>query len=306
MFRLNGVITAITACILWGILPIYWKKLGNVPAYEILLHRIFWSFVFMSGIVLIAGLLSAFKADFKKLIEKPKHFLLLFVASVLVSANWLTYIWAVNDNRILETSLGYYIQPLTMVLLGIIFLGERLRFWQIVAICLALLGVLNMVWNLGYLPWVSLALTLTMGFYNLFKKYVGMNVFSGMLLETSFIAPFALFYIAKLNLSGTGYSLDLSLTTLLLICTGLITVVPLLLFAHSINTLPLNVLGVINYLTPTITFLMGVFVYNEPFTHVHMVTFSLIWLALLIFTFANTKPFVALEKRILQKEKHSL
>lgn len=285
----SGFFALLFAYFCWGILPLYWKLLVDVSAMQIISHRIIWSFIFMVILVLASGMTKSVWRDWLELKTKPKHVFLVVLASVLLTINWLTYIWAVNANHILETSLGYYINPLVSVLLGVVVLREKLNSWQIFAIFLAGLGVGNMVYHFGSVPWVAFVLAGTMGFYGLCKKTVRLNAITSMTIETMITAPFAVIYLSYLYSMGQGYPLTWSLTTLLLVGCGVITAVPLLLFAHSANKLSMVVIGITQYITPTMTFLIGVFVYNEDFTSVHLTSFTLIWIALAIFSISNIK-----------------
>lgn len=283
----NGLISAVSAFAIWGLFPLYWKLFGYLGAQEVVAYRIWWCFIFMLVLIYLLGMVKNVKEDFKQLLKTRKKLLLVIAGSTLISFNWGIYIWAVNDNRIIESSLGYYINPLVNVLIGIVFLSERLTRWQILSICLATAGVLNMAINLGTVPWVSLLLALTMGFYALCKKLAHLNVFTSMTIETALIMPFALAYIIYLNIQQPHFTGNIT-SYLLLASTGMVTAIPLLLFANAANKLPMNIIGFAQYVSPTIAFLIGVFVYKEPFTDTHLVSFGLIWLALLLFTLANT------------------
>lgn len=285
----SGFFALLCAYFWWGVLPIYWKLLGDVPATQIIAHRIIWSFVFMVILVLAAGMTKSVWCDWQELKKKPKHVFIVVLASILITFNWLAYVWAVNDNRILETSLGYYINPLLNILLGVIVLREKLTFWQVVAIILAALGVGNMIYHFGSIPWVSFVLAITMGFYSLCKKTVKLNAITSMTIETMLITPFAFIYLFYVYFYHQGYPITCSLSTVLLVGCGIITAVPLLLFAHSANKLSMVVIGITQYVSPTLTFLIGVFVYNEAFTSVHLTSFTLIWFALALFSISNIR-----------------
>lgn len=291
----TGIISAIGAYSLWGILPVYWKFVFQVPAHEILAHRIFWSFIFMLGVVVVINRKKQFYQEMKQLAHTPKKLLALTMGSVLISINWFIYIWAVNNNRVIETSLGYYINPLFNVLLGILILKERLSFWQLISVCLAMCGVLYMTMHFGSVPWVSLLLAISFGFYGLCKKVAEITPITSITLETLIIAPFAFAYILYLEIHATGSFGGLSVTSILLIGSGIVTAIPLLLFANSANRLSLITLGFIQYLSPTIALMLGVFLYREPFTQVHVVSFCLIWAALLVFSLSKTEVFMKIE-----------
>ncbi|MDR2005990.1 MAG: EamA family transporter RarD [Acidaminococcales bacterium] len=284
----NGLLSAVFAFTIWGLFPVYWKLLGAVPAGEILAHRILWSFVFMRLLVAAMGMSDGFRSGLCKFREKK--FLFVAAAAVLISANWFIFIWAVNKGRVLETSLGYYINPLVSVLLGVVFLRERMNFWQKLAVALAVLGVGNLTARFGAVPWISLSLAFSMGLYGLCKKKAGMNAFISITLETFLLAPLAVIYLGGLYYRGEGFLPDLSLTTLLLLSGGAVTAIPLILFANGANKLPLSTLGLTQYVCPTITFFLGVSLYGEPFTDAHLVSFALIWLALAVFSLSGRLP----------------
>lgn len=294
-----GIAAALGAYILWGILPVYWKLIHAVTAYEILAHRIIWSFVFMLLILLVSGKFTSFWAEARQIVAEPRKLFGITMASLLISINWLTYIWAVNDNRIVETSLGYYMNPLVSVLLGIGVLKERLSFWQKVSFGLAFLGVINMLVQLGSLPWVALVLAVSFALYGMCKKMVSVGPFTGITLETLIVSPIALVYLASQYQNGLPQILvDSPITLGLLAGTGIITAVPLILFAQGANKLSLTILGFLQYVSPTIALLLGVLLYHEAFTTVHWISFSFIWGALVIFSMAKTRMFVQLKAKL--------
>lgn len=297
-----GVIAAAGAYVLWGFLPIYWKFLNSSAAPEILAHRVVWSFVFMLGILAYSQKLGSFRQELRELAAQRKRIAGVVTASMLVSVNWLIYIWAVNESRIVETSLGYYINPLVSVLLGIVVLKERLSFWQWASCALALTGVLIMTLRFGAVPWVSLVLAVTFALYGLCKKLVNLGAVTSITLETLLVSPVALAYVLYLEQAGTSsFSLAHWQTALLFMGSGVVTATPLLLFSHGANRLPLKMLGFLQYLSPTIALLIGVVVYQEAFTVIHIISFSCIWLALAVFSLAKTKPFIRLEAKLTKK-----
>lgn len=304
--RLQGIISAVGAYLLWGILPIYWKQISYVPAYEILAHRVIWSFLFTFGIILVTRTLRQFIAETMAIVHDRKKFIGLVIASLLISVNWLTYIWAVNESRIVETSLGYYINPLVSVVLGMLVLKEKLSFWQSVSFVLAAIGVLNMTVNFGSIPWISLALAVSFAFYGMCKKILNIGAITSTTLETLIVMPIAAGYILYLSYQGvSAFSISAPVTAAFLWGAGAVTATPLLLFAGGANRLPLSLLGFIQYLSPTISLMVGLLVYHEAFTNTHLVSFSFIWLALTVFSLARTKPFIGAEEWIaglLKKE----
>jgi chloramphenicol-sensitive protein RarD len=283
----NGLLSAVLAFSIWGLFPVYWKLLRAVPAGEILVHRILWSCVFMCLLVAAIGLSADTRAGLRRLFAHPKEFVLMATAAVLVSGNWLIFIWAVNNGQVLDTSLGYYINPLVSVLLGVVFLRERMSLRQTVAVFLAAAGVANLAARFGSFPWVSLSLALSMGLYGLCKKKAALNACVSITLETLLLAPFAAFYLIRLYCRGEGFIPEEPLTVFFLLCGGVVTAIPLILFANGANKLPLSTLGLTQYVCPTISFSLGVLLYNEPFTDAHLITFSLIWLSLAIFSFSG-------------------
>ena len=302
--RLLGVLSALGAYLLWGILPVYWKQLAEVPAYEILAHRVIWSFVFMFAIILVTRSLRQFLAETVQIGRNPRKLAGLIVASLLISVNWLIYIWAVNENRVVEASLGYYINPLVSVLLGIVVLKEKLSLWQTVSFGLAAVGVIIMTVNFGALPWVSLSLAITFAFYGMCKKILGISAVTSTTLETLIVSPVAAGYLLLLAGQGQGaFSFNSQAATWLLAGAGAVTATPLLLFASGANRLPLSLLGFTQYLSPTISLALGVLLYHEPFTHIHMIAFSFIWLALAVFSLAKTKSFVHAEEYLTELRK---
>ncbi len=288
-----GTASAAGAFLLWGILPVYWKSIISVPSDQIIAHRILWCFLFLVLVLILAGRFKGFLSELRGVMARPKQLAGLFTASLLISINWYLYIWAVNSGRIVETSLGYYINPLVSVLLGIIFLKEKLTSWQIVSFLLAFVGVLNITVNYGAVPWVSLTLAVSFGMYGLFKKIVCLDAISGLTMETMIITPFALAFLIYTYKSGTlVFSFGFSIVSILTVGAGVVTAAPLLLFAGGANRLPLYAVGFLQYLSPTISLLLGVLLYHESFTTVHLVSFSLIWAALIIFSLATTRSFL--------------
>ncbi|WP_349409424.1 EamA family transporter RarD [Pseudalkalibacillus sp. SCS-8] len=302
--HLAGVAAGAGAYILWGILPLYWKLIQHVPSEEILAHRMIWSFVFMLGVLMVMKRINKFIRELKELFTNKKKLLGLIFASIFITINWYTYIWAVNNNHVVEASLGYYINPLVSVLLGIIVLKERLSFWQIISFLLATIGVLNLTLHFGSIPWVAISLALSFGLYGLLKKMTALGALTGLTIETMFITPIALIYVSFLvNDGSNSFVMADPNTALLLFGAGVATAVPLLLFATGANRISLTMIGFLQYIAPTIMLVIGVFLYNEPFSQVHMISFIFIWIALSIFTLANTKLLARFEPRLSKKAK---
>ncbi|MEH7113819.1 EamA family transporter RarD [Neobacillus niacini] len=291
-----GISFIAVAYVIWGILPIYWKFLNQVPALEILAHRIIWSFIFVLVIVVLMKR-KQLKNFFQVQMSEKKTWLGLILASLLISINWLTYIYAVNTSHIVEASLGYYINPLVTVLLGVFVLRERMNRWQAASFVLAGIGVIYMTISLGKLPWIALVLALSFGFYGLSKKLIKVDSIIGLLLETLFSLPFALLFITYLGINGQGSFLGGSLKIdLFLLGAGVVTAVPLLWFGIGAQKIPLYIIGFLQYIAPSISLLLGVLLYEEPFTMDHVITFSCIWLALVIFTVSNIRHLVRKRK----------
>lgn len=277
----RGFSAALGAFLLWGLLPIYWKSVQSVAPMEILAHRIVWSLAFIAVILTVKR---RWPETFAPL-RSPRNLGILVLSSLCIGINWLIYIWSVNNNHVLETSLGYYINPLVNVLLGFIFFRERLTRMQCVAITLATAGVLNSIISYGELPWISLALAVSFAFYGLLRKIAAVESLPGLFLETMVLTPLALGYILYLQSNGTSGFLagDMS-DNLLLVGAGIATATPLIGFAYGARRLQLTTLGILQYTAPSIAFLLGVFLYDEPFTPSHLITFGLIWTALAVYT----------------------
>lgn len=293
----KGIIYAILSYTLWGVLPLFWKALKQIDAGEILASRIVWSFVFLLLILLIVRGLR----DLRHVVSNGKTLIGIFLGALLISTNWFIYIWAVNSNHVIETSLGYYISPLLTVLLGVIVLKERLDRWQIISLLLVLLGVIIITVQYGKVPWVALLLAMTFGLYGLVKKLSNLTSIVGLTMETMIIAPVALGYLVYKQVEGTSSLISLPLNVLVLVVlSGVITAVPLLLFAQGAKCVPLSTMGFIQYLAPSIALLLGIFVFKEDFSRVELFSFGLIWLALGIYSLSR-KDFLnsRLKKRLL-------
>lgn len=281
----KGVILAIGAYLMWGIIPLYWKQLQHVGSVEILVGRVIWSFVFTVLFVLLIRQYKQMIADIKMLWKNKKQFFLLFVASVFVSLNWGIFIWAVNNGHLLQTSLGYYINPLISVLFGLIFFKEKISRATAVAVIIAAIGVGYQAILGGTIPWVSLALALTFAFYGVIKKQIPLDATRGLAIETLFVLPIAVaIYIYLMKMSEIAFMQVDWKTNLLLMGGGIVTALPLVLFAKSAQKIPLYLMGFIQFLAPTISLMLGIFLYKEPFTLTEFITFVCIWLAVFIFS----------------------
>lgn len=281
-----GVWYAIGAYLCWGLFPLYWKPLESVPPLQILCHRIVWSAVF----VLVLLVAKRHWAWLGPLLRQPRKLGLFAVSSTLLSLNWLLYIWAVNSGHIVESSLGYFINPLVNVLLGRLVLGERLTGLQTVAVGLAAFGVGWMTLQLGVFPWVALGLAVSFGLYGLMRKQAPLPSLEGLALETFLLAPFALALLLGFQFVGSGRFGHLGATPdAMLVGAGVVTALPLLLFANGARRLKLATLGLIQYLSPTLQLLLGVALYREPFDGAHAIGFGFIWAGLAIYTWSSVR-----------------
>ncbi|APC13823.1 MULTISPECIES: EamA family transporter RarD [Providencia] len=277
----KGVLCALGAYFIWGVAPIYFKSIQEVPAEEILTHRIIWSFFFMILLLTV----SRHWNYVRQVLKQPKKILLLGVTATTIACNWLIYIWSVNNGYMLQASLGYFINPLVNVLFGMLFLQERFRPMQWFAVALALTGVLIQLWQFGSVPVIGLSLAVTFATYGLLRKKLGVDAQTGMTFETLWLLPvgviFLLFFADSptSNMAVNDWHLNI-----LLIAAGVITTVPLLLFTEAANHLRLSTLGFFQYMGPSIMFLLAVFVYGEVMTTELLVTFGFIWIALVLFT----------------------
>jgi chloramphenicol-sensitive protein RarD len=277
----RGIVYAVAAYLVWGLLPLYWKALQHVQAGEILANRILWSFLFLMALLVFKKEMGQVRLAF----ATPRTALVLLLAASLLSINWLVYIWSVNAGYIIETSLGYFINPLVNVLLGVIFLRERLRPFQWIPIGLASLGVLYMTFSYGQLPWIALVLAFSFGLYGLLKKRLPLGALPGLASETAMMAPLALLFIGYLALQGRdAFTHSGPVTVVLLVASGVVTALPMLLFNFAVRRINLSTIGLLQYMAPTMQFLIGVLVFQEPFTTARVVGFSLIWTALAIYT----------------------
>ena len=293
----SGLVAGIAAFVTWGLVPVYWKLLRFVPAVEILAHRFVWTCFF------IILLLSWQRRWPEVLANLRSRRTALFCAGsgVAIAINWFVFIWAVNAGHVLETSLGYFMTPLVNVLFGAMLLRERLSRPQIASVLLATSAVCFLTFGFGRLPWVALTLCLSFGFYGLLRKVSGAAPIPGLFLETTVIVPFAAGCLLYLERKHTlHFGLSTPGLSLLLISTGIVTGVPLLWFAHAARHLRLTTLGFLQYLAPSCTFFLGVFVFHEPFRRAQMLTFALIWIALAIFTLDAVRRWRLTKVSLLQ------
>ena len=278
---MTGFWSGVAAYTIWGLVPLYWKLLQHVPAIQVLGHRIVWSLAVLGILVAVlrrGGGRNALASVSRRVVG------LYAIAAGLIAVNWFLYIYAVNAGFIVETSLGYYITPLVNVLFGVLFFHERMRPAQWVSIALATVGVVQLTFAYGALPWIAFGLAASFGSYGLAKKKAPLDPVEGLTLETAILAPAAILFLVFLHRAGEGAFLRTGATSdALMIGGGVVTTVPLLLFAAAVRTVPLSVIGILQYIGPTLQFLLGVFVYHEPFSHSQLIGFSIVWAALVIY-----------------------
>ena len=276
----KGMITAALTYLIWGTFPIYFKALQIVPATQIISHRIAWSFIFVTLILLVTRQFKAWRS-----LLTWRILLIYAAAAILLATNWLVYVWSVNAGYVLEASLGYFINPLVTILLGVIFLREKLRPLQWVPVGIAATGVLYLTVTLGSLPWIALSLALSFGSYGLVKKMAPLDSLFGLTLETAILFLPALGYLLFCETQGSGiFGHAGGWVNGLLAFTGVVSAIPLLLFAVAVRSVPLSTIGLLQYITPSIQFLLGILVFGESFTPNLLVGFALVWVALIFFT----------------------
>lgn len=280
---------ALSTYLIWGVLPLYWNLLARAEANEILAHRIIWSFIFMVVVLMVTKRWQSFKEDCRTLWQNKKRGAILLLAAFTISLNWLTYIWAVNHGHVIDTSIGYYINPLMSVLFGIVFFRERISGLKKISLLLAAIGIVLMTYQLGKLPWVAVVLAVSFSVYGALKKQLHLNPFSSITLETLLMVPFAVPYIGILMMSPANhFSLATPDLALYLMGTGVVTAVPLVLFSYGANLLPLNVLGFFQYISPTIGLLLGIFFFHETFGLAQISALGFVWAAIVLFTVAES------------------
>jgi chloramphenicol-sensitive protein RarD len=277
----TGILSAGLAFLCWGLFPLYFHAISEVPPLQILVHRVLWSLLFLA-LILTARRQWAWLGELR---SRPRVIGSFAISSLLLSGNWLLYIWAVNNGHVIEASLGYFINPLVNVMLGYLVLKERLRRVQWGAIGLAAAGVLWLTWQAGQMPWIALMLAASFGAYGLMRKTAALGALEGLSFETLILFPVALAYLAWLSMHGQNAfaTTDADSTRWLLVAAGPITAIPLLLFASGARKIPLSVLGLLQYIGPTIQMSLGIFFFNEVFTSARLVGFVLIWSALALY-----------------------
>lgn len=277
----RGFAFAVSAYLLWGFLPLYMKALAHVPPVEVVAHRVIWS-VPIAGVILLA---LGRTADLRSALRNPAMLRMAGVTAALISVNWAIYVWAIGSGHALDAALGYYINPLFSVAVGAILLRERMTPAQMAAIALACVAVGVLTWEAGRLPVVALGLTLSWGAYAYFKKMLPVGPNQGFMLEVLILLPFALAHVAWLGATGTGHFGRTDWNTLLLAGTGIVTAVPLMVYANGAKLLRLSTIGILQYIAPTMIFLTAVFLFGEAFSGVKALAFGLIWTALAVYSF---------------------
>jgi len=295
----QGAITIFFTYVFWGIMPVYWKALASVNSVEILAHRIVWSCVFSLSLAAAGRKISDVASLFR---SNRRTMVLLVLSSVVITANWGIYIWAVNDGRILESSLGYFINPLVSMLFGAVIFKERLNKIQWMAIGIASAGVCSEVVALGYLPLVSLSLAFSFGAYGLLKKLSAVESLVGFTVETLLLTPFFLTWLIWRRYSGTAHFSYGAWTALLLVGTGVVTAMPLITFAWGVKRSAMTTVGLIQYTSPILIFITGTVVYNEPLSSVRLLSFILTWISIIIFTAESIWRTRRSHKIIVRKE----
>lgn len=290
----TGLLFGVSAYILWGLFPLYWPLLEPAGALEIVGHRAVWSLVFC---VIALSITKAIKPALATM-RRPKVFIKLVAATGLISVNWIVYIWATNNGHVVEASLGYYINPIIMIAIGIILLKEKMRKLQWASVSIAALGVLVLTIDYGRLPWVALALALSWGTYGFIKKQLGLGALEGLGIETAIAAPFYLAYLTWIGVEGSGHFGSGIGLTLLLIGSGVVTAIPLLLFNGAGNRLPYTVIGLLQFITPTLQFSIGVWVRHEDMPTARWAGFLIIWLALVVLATDLVRSSRAVDNRV--------
>ena len=280
----SGVLFVAITYMIWGVFPLFWKLLEEVSSLEILLNRVIWSFIFTLIFIFIIRKGNYLWKDIRFLLQNPKQFWSLCGASFVITLNWFIYIWAVNHDHVLQTSLGYYINPLITVLFGVIFFKEKLDKITMIAVVIAAIGVASLTIYYGELPIVSLVLALSFATYSVLKKKITLEATRGLAIETSFMLPVALILYIIYAQDSMVALFSTKRETILLMLSGIVTAVPLVFFAKGASKIPLYLVGFIQYLSPTIVLLLGIFLYNEPFTGIEFFAFCCIWVAVMLFS----------------------
>ena len=279
----RGIAATLSAFIVWGLMPLYFRAVGSVPPFEIVAHRMLWSVLFLAGLLAFVPATGGLRG-LGAIWRQPRLLATLALTALLTGSNWLVFVWSVDAGRVLEAALGYFINPLVSVLLGRLFLGERLRPLQRLAVAVAAAGVAWRVWELGSLPWIPLFLAGSFGLYGLLRKRAPVDAVRGLFVETLIVAPLAAAWLLwQAQRGALGFGAD-PLIDALLPLAGVLTAIPLMLFAFGARRLPLATVGFLQYIAPSINLLVAVFVFGEPFDRAQLLSFGLIWTALAIYT----------------------
>ncbi|SDH92987.1 chloramphenicol-sensitive protein RarD [Alteribacillus persepolensis] len=295
--QLQGVLAAIAAYIIWGFLPLYWKLVGSVPAGEVLAHRIIWALVIMFIILLAIGKWTGVWREIRDVLTSFRKGTAIGLAAIFISLNWFIFIFAVNSDRVIEVSLGYYINPLINVVLATIFLKERLSKAEVFSFILAVAGVLLLTFHYGYMPWAALGLALSFGTYGLIKKMAPIGAWTGLTIETAMMTPFALIFLIVWNDDPAAVFYGSIEMALLLMGAGAATAFPLLLFAAGTKRISFALVGFLQYLAPTIMLVLGIFVFREPFSMEQLLSFAIVWIGLMVFTASRSNATWKLRKQ---------
>jgi len=296
----KGMLYAFLSYAIWGSFPAFWKLLSHVDSWELLLGRVIWAFVFTFIAIHIIGMRKLFIADLKYLWTHKLLLLMLIGAAFVISLNWFLFIFAVTHNHLVESSLGYYINPLLTVLFGMLFYKEKLSKAQLTATFIAFIGVIILTLNYGSIPWIAIFISITFAIYGVLKKHIPLEATRGLVIETLLLLPIALSCYIYLWFNGEPAFLHINWqTNFLMMVSGILTAIPLILFAKGAQIIPLYLLGFLQYVSPTLMLLFGVLVYHEPFTPIDLVAFSVIWVALILFSgslFYENRKVASLEK----------
>ncbi|WP_414049198.1 EamA family transporter RarD [Macrococcus animalis] len=293
----KGILYAGSAYLLWGLLPTYWRSVDAFNPYEILFHRVLWSAFFMVILIVVLKKKSSFVTDTKALFNRKKELSALILASIVIMVNWGIFIWAINNHHVLQASLGYYINPLMSIALGFIFMKERFNGLEIIAIILAAIGVLFMTVSSGTFPLISIVLAASFALYGLMKKYVNIDAIYSIALETIITLPLALLGIGYLSQQGENH-FGINQTSFLILFAGVATAVPLIMFTAGARRIPLSLIGFLQYISPTLILLQGVFLFGEDFTMTDFITFFCIWAGLILYSYSKYIQY----KKIIRKK----
>ena len=275
----KGIILCFFSYLMWGLFPLYWKQLSFINPSLLLAHRVSWSFVFLVIIVVFGK-----QIQIKKILFNTKNILWLALTSLLIGTNWFVYIYAINNNQIVDASFGYYINPLVNIALGVFILKEKLSFHQRIAIIFAIIGVCVMSYQIGRIPVISLILALTFSLYGLFRKIINLDSISALTIETLLLFPIAIWWIYQ---QPNNYiSENNILSSILLMLSGVFTALPLLIFGRATSLIPLSTIGFMQYLSPSLQLAIGIFIYHEKFTPIHILSFGIVWIGLAIYTWS--------------------